>query len=89
MVANKALEKAQSLGWSAYELDEVTANVDLADTGDNTTLEYYPETDTEAPAFVLWYGGFESEFLRTNQELKREYNRLLKLIHDKSGLDRV
>jgi len=89
VATNVALEKAISLGWSAYALDDVTANVDLADTGDNMTLEYYPETDTEAPAFVVWHGGFESDFCRTNQELKREYNKLLKLIYDKSGLDRV
>jgi endo-beta-N-acetylglucosaminidase D len=89
VVEHKAIEKARSMGWAAYALDDETANVDLADTGDHMVLEYYPETDTEAPAFVMWYGGFESEFLRTNQELKREYNRLLKLIADKSGLDRV
>lgn len=89
MASNKALEKAQSLGWSAHELDDGIAHVDLADTGDHMALEYYPETDTEAAAYVVWYGGFESDFCRTNQELKREYNKLLKLIHDRAGLDRV
>jgi hypothetical protein len=88
-MSNPAFDRAKALGWSVVDFGENIAKVDLADTDDHTMLEYYPATDIESEAFVMWYGGFESELLRSNQELKRQYNKLLKLVYDNSGWDRV